>query len=86
MPQPNLSKAMVLIGKAVERVLSNEKRAAQVAKAVGAVQRGKEKLDRAQESLLRSIGYAGKADYKDVGKRISAIRRRVKHLAEKLER
>jgi len=78
-------KTAAVLGKAVERVLSDERRAAKVAKAVGAVQKGKEKLDRAQESFLRSLGIASQSDYKEVGKKISALKRRVRHLAEKLE-
>jgi polyhydroxyalkanoate synthesis regulator phasin len=80
------SKTVGMLGKAVERMLSDERRAAKVAKAVGAMQKGKEKLDRAQENLLKNLGVASRADYKDVGKRIGAIKRRVRHLAEKLER
>lgn len=80
------SKTVGMLGKAVEKMLADESRAAKVAKAVGAVQKGKEKLDRAQENLLNSLGIASKSDYKEVGKRIGAIKRRVRHLAEKLER
>ncbi|MGC4113349.1 MAG: hypothetical protein QM765_01480 [Myxococcales bacterium] len=80
------SKTVGMLGKAVERMLADERRAAKVAKAVGAMQKGKEKLDRAQENLLKNLGVATRADYKDVGKRIGAIKRRVRHLAEKLEK
>ncbi len=80
------SKTVGILGKAVERMLADERRAAKVAKAVGAVQKGKEKLDRAQENLLKNLGIATRTDYKDVGKRIGAIKRRVRHLAEKLEK
>ena len=80
------TKTVGMLGKAVERMLSDERRAAKVAKAVGAVQKGKEKIDRAQESLLKSLGIASQADYKAVGKRIAVVKRRVKHLVEKLER
>jgi polyhydroxyalkanoate synthesis regulator phasin len=43
-------------------------------------------VDRAQENLLKNLGIATRTDYKDVGKRIGAIKRRVRHLAEKLEK
>lgn len=79
-------KTVGMLGKAVERMLSDETRAAKVARAVGAVQKGKEKLDRAQESLLKNLGVATRQDYKDVGKKISALKRRVRHLAERLEK
>lgn len=80
------SKTVGMLGKAVERMLADERRAAKVAKAVGAMQKGKEKFDRAQENLLNSLGIASRADYKEVGKRIGAVKRRVRHLAEKLEK
>lgn len=80
------NRTMGMLGKAVERVLSDEKRAAKVAKAVGKVQKSKEAIDRAQEGLLKNLGVATKTDYKDVGKRISALKRRVRHLAEKIEK
>ena len=75
-----------MLGKAVESLLADEERAAKVAKAVGAVQKGKEALDRAGESLLKNLGIATKSDYKDLGKRLSALKRRVRHLAERLEK
>jgi len=80
------TKTVVMLGKAVEHLLTDERRAAKVAKAVGAMQKGKEKLDRAQENLLNNLGIASRSDYKDVGKRIGAIKRRVRHLAERLEK
>ena len=80
------SRTVGMLGKAVERVLADEKRAAKVAQAVGAVQKGKERLDRAQESFLKGLGVATRADYKDVGKRLSALKRRVRHLAARLEK
>ena len=75
-----------IVGKAIERVLADEKRAAKVARAVGAVQKGKEAIDRAQENLLKNLGVATCSDYREVGKRVSSLKRRVRHMAEKLER
>lgn len=80
------SRTLGLLGKAMERMLADERRAAKVAVAVGKVQKGREALDRAQESFLKNFGVATKGDYKDMGKRISALRRRVRRLAEKLEK
>jgi len=50
------------------------------------VQKGRERIDRVQDNVLRALSFATRADYKDVGKRISALKRRVRHLAEHLER
>jgi cell fate (sporulation/competence/biofilm development) regulator YlbF (YheA/YmcA/DUF963 family) len=79
------ARAFKAIGKTVERVLADEQRAAKVAKAVGAVQKGREAFDKAQEDLMRAMGFASASDYKEVGKRIAALKRRVRHLAEKVE-
>jgi hypothetical protein len=87
MASPRLtSRAMGYLSKTLERMLTDEKRAARVAKAVGAYQKGRERLDRAQDNLLRAMNFATRADYRDVGKRISALKRRVRHLAEHLEK
>ncbi len=87
MPMDELkSKTVGMLGKAVEKVLADERRAAKVAHAVGAMQKGKEALDRAQENLLKNLGIASRTDYKEVGKRVSALKRRVRHLAEKVEK
>jgi hypothetical protein len=78
-------RAFDAVGKAVERVLSDEQRAAKVARAVGAVQKGREAIDKAQEDLMRAMGFASKSDYKAVGKKIATLKRRVRHLAERVE-
>lgn len=67
-------------------MLSDEKRAAQVAQAVGVVQKGRDSLDRAQEQLVRAMGLPSKSDYKALAVRISSLKRRARHLAEKLEK
>ena len=78
-------RALGALTKAVERVLADEQRAAKVAKAVGTVQKGRDILEQAQENVMRAVGIATRRDYKDVSKRISALKRRVRHLAERLD-
>jgi len=80
------TRAMTMLSQAVERALADERRAAKVAKAVGAVQRSRENLDKAQESLMKAVGMPSKSDYKDVSKRIAALKRRVRQVAERLEK
>ena len=80
------SRTLSLLSKTVERVLADERRAVKVARAVGKVQKSKEALDRTQESVFRSLGVATRSDYKDLGKRVSALKRRLRHLAEKLDK
>ncbi len=74
------------LGKAVEKVLADEQRAAKVAQAVGKVQKGREAIEQAQENVMRALGLASKSDYKEIAKRLSALKRRMRHLAEEVER
>ncbi len=79
-------KAFDLSGKAMEKLLADEDRAMQIAKAVGAVQKGKKAVEKAQDDVLHAIGYANRADYKELGKKISALKRRARDLAAKVEK
>lgn len=71
--------------KAVEKLLSDEKRALQVAQAVGAVQNGKRALDKRQQELMRALQLAPQADFKQVGKQLASLKRRVRELEEKID-
>ncbi len=71
--------------KAVEKLMADEKRAMTVAQALGSVQRGKQALDKGQEELMRVLNFAPKSDFKAVGKKLSALKRRLRELDEKLE-
>lgn len=78
-------RAMDFTGKAMGKLLEDPARAERVAAAVGAVQAGKKRVDAAQAQVLHAMGFAAQADYKELGKRISAARRKAKELLEKLE-
>jgi hypothetical protein len=80
------ARTFALVGKTMEKLLSDEQRAAKVARAVGTVQKSKDVYDKAQESFMRAMNMPSKRDYKDMGRRISALKRRVRHAAEKLEK
>ena len=71
--------------KALERLLSDEKRATQIATAVGQVQQGRELVVKAGEDLLRTLDVAPKEDFKEVGRRLSGLKRRIRDLDRKLE-
>jgi hypothetical protein len=71
--------------KAVEKLMADEKRAMTVAQALGSVQRGKQALDKGQEELMRALNFAPRSDFKAVGKKLSALKRRLRELDEKLE-
>lgn len=76
--------ALSLSQKAMERLMGDERRAAKVAQAIGAVQRGKQSMDRGQEQVMHALHLAAKSDFKTVGKKLSALKRRMRELDEKL--
>lgn len=78
-------RALDLGGKAVGKLLEDPRRAERVAAAVGAVQRGKQRVESAQGQVLNAMGFAHQGEYRELGRRISAARRKAKHLLEKLE-
>lgn len=78
--------AMGLSQKAMEKLFADEGRAQKIAQAIGTVQRGKQAMDDTQRALMHSLSFATKADFKDLGKKLSALKRRVKNLEEMLSK
>lgn len=78
-------KALEVSQKAMEKLMADEKRAMKVAEAIGSVQRGKQALDRTQDQMLKALNLATKSDYKAMGKKLSALKRRLRDLEEKLD-
>jgi len=70
--------------KAMGKLFEDPRRADAIARAIGAVQRAKQALDEAQEKALRAAGLVTREDIKDAGKRISAMKRRVRELSAEL--
>ena len=79
-------KALSLSGMAMERIFADESRAQRIARTVGAMQQGKKSLDQAQDELLRTLGFASRSDYKNLGRQLSALKRQVRDLTAKMER
>ena len=77
--------AMSLSQRAMERLFANEERAMQIAGAIGKVQRGKAAFDRGQDQLMRTFSFAPRSDFKELGKQLSSLKRRLRDLEEKLE-
>ena len=71
--------------KAMGKLFEDPKRAEAIAAAIGGLQRAKQALDEAQEKALRAAGLVTREDFKDAGKRISALKRRVRELADDLD-
>ena len=78
-------RALGLSQKAMERLMADEKRAMQLASAVGKVQKGKQALEKGQDDVLRALNFAAKGDYKALGKRFSSLKRRLREFDEKLD-
>jgi hypothetical protein len=78
--------ALAFSHKALERLFSDDKRALQVAEAVGTVQRGKAALDKGQTELMRALNLAPRSDFKALGKQLTGLKRRLRVLSDKLDR
>ena len=78
-------RALSLSQKAMEALMADEKRSMQIASAVGKIQKGKQALERGQDEILHALNVAGRGDLKALGKRFSALKRRLRALDEKLD-
>ena len=71
--------------KAMGKLFEDPKRAEAIARAVGSLQRAKQALDEAQQRTLKAAGLVTREDFKDAGKRLSALKRRCRELADELD-
>ena len=71
--------------KAMTKLFEDPKRAEAIASAIGGLQKAKTALDEVQEKALRAAGLVTREDFKDAGKRLSALKRRCRELAEELD-
>ena len=79
------SEAMGLSQKAMEKIFADEKRAQRVAEVIGTVQRGKAAFDKTQASIMHQLNFASRTDFKEIGKQLSQLKRRVRDLEAKLD-
>ena len=56
-----------------------------VARAIGAAQRGRRRLEETQERLMKAAGIPGRQDYQDLAKQLARIKRKARELSKKLE-
>ena len=71
--------------KAMGKIFEDPKRAEAIASAIGGLQKAKVALDGVQEKALKAAGLVTREDFKDAGKRLSALKRRCRELAEELD-
>jgi hypothetical protein len=67
------------------KLFEDPKRAEAIAAAIGGLQRAKQAIDEAQEKALRAAGLVTREDFKAAGKRLSALKRRCRELADELD-
>jgi predicted metal-dependent hydrolase len=84
-PKTLRERATELGMKAMGKLFEDPKRAEAIAAAIGGLQRAKEALDDVQERALRAAGLVTREDFKDAGKRLSALKRRVRELTDELD-
>ncbi|MFP2957479.1 hypothetical protein ACLEPN_06515 [Myxococcus sp. 1LA] len=77
--------ALNVSGKAMEKLMADDRRAMAIANAIGKAQRGKQALDRGQEELMKALNFAPRSEFKALGKQLSGLKRRLRELDEKLE-
>jgi Poly(R)-hydroxyalkanoic acid synthase subunit (PHA_synth_III_E) len=71
--------------KAMGKLFEDPKRAEAIGRAIAGLQQAKQALDEVQEKALKAAGLPTRDDFKTAGKRISALKRRVKELTDDLE-
>jgi BMFP domain-containing protein YqiC len=71
--------------KAMGKLFEDPRRAEAIAAAIGGLQRAKQAIDEVQEKALRAAGLVTREDFKAAGKRLSALKRRCRELADELD-
>src|SRR5256886_16886258 len=84
-PKTLRERAAELGMKAMGKLFEDPKRAEAIAAAIGGLQRAKQALDEAQEKALRAAGLVTREDFKEAGKRISALKRKGGELPGELD-
>jgi hypothetical protein len=74
-----------LVAEAAERVMKDPRGQDAVARAVGLAQRGRRRLEEAQERFMKAAGIPGRQDYQDLAKQLARIKRKARQVSEKLE-
>jgi hypothetical protein len=59
--------------KAMSKLFEDPRRAEAIARAVGGLQKAKQAIDEVQEKALKAAGLVTREDFKDAGRRLSAL-------------
>lgn len=79
-------RALGLSQKAMERLFADEQRAQKVVEVLGKAQQAKKSIDSTQRVVMHQLNFATKQDFKDLGKQLGALKKRLKSLDDKLAR
>jgi hypothetical protein len=74
-----------LVARAAGKVLSDPRGQEAIARAVGFAQRGRRRVEEAQEKLMAAAGIPGRQDYEELAKQLARIKRKARELAGKLD-
>lgn len=73
-----------LVNRAAETVLRDPRGQEALARAIGAAQRGRKRLEALQVRAMKLAGVPGRDDYHDLAKQLARIKRKARELDEKL--
>jgi hypothetical protein len=74
-----------LVGQAAEKVMKDPRGQEAVARAIGLAQRGRKRMEEAQERLMQAAGIPGRQEYQDLARQLARLKRKARELTEKLE-
>ncbi len=84
-PEALLEAGSRFLSRAAHAVLENPRGQEALARAVGIAQRGRQRLEQAQERVLAAAGIPGRKDYEDLARQLARIKRKTRELSERLE-
>ncbi len=73
------------VGRLTKRLTENEKAMTAILQTVMKAQAGKKSLDKIGDDLLRALGFAARGDYKALGKRIGALKKKLRETSARLD-
>lgn len=84
-PEALLEAGTRFLSRAAQAVLDNPRGHEAVARAVGLAQRGRRRLEEAQERVLAAAGIPARKDYEELARQLARIKRKTRELSERLE-
>lgn len=76
--------SMQLSAKAMEKIFADEKRAQKVVEVMGRAQKAKKSIDSTQRVVWNQLNFATRQDFKEIGKQLSSLQKRVRSLDGKI--